>query len=267
MSVADSLSRAEEAAPRVSACSRLVVGAVAALQFLTIMPPLVRRCFSARELGRAVGYFPLVGIMLGGILAGLGALAELLWPPALTAALVLLAWVILTGALHVDGFLDSCDGLFGGHTADQRLRIMQDEHVGAFAVVGGTLLLLIKWLALSAAVPFSVALLLSPLLGRWCMVQAIILFPYARPKGLGRDMKDHAGWRQLLLATVTCTAGCWIMAGPWGLLLLAIVAVGTWGAAAFVLRRLPGLTGDIYGALCEIIEVAILLAFAARAPA
>ncbi len=127
-----------------------LIGFLSALQFLTIAPPVIRRLLTPQEMGRAVGFFPLVGLLLGGLLYGLDEIACLLWSPAISAALILLAWVLLTGALHVDGFLDTCDGLLGGHTAEDRLRIMEDERVGAFAVVGGVLLLLIKYLALAS---------------------------------------------------------------------------------------------------------------------
>ena len=87
---------------------------MAALQFLTIAPPLSRRMFTPGEMGRAVGYFPVVGLALGGLLYGLDEMLRFIWPDGLCAALVLLAWVLADGsALHLDGFLDSCDGLFG----------------------------------------------------------------------------------------------------------------------------------------------------------
>src|SRR5579884_1041982 len=107
-----------------------------ALQFLTILPPGLRRPLTAAELGRAVGYFPLVGIVLGGILLGIDRLALTAWSPGIATALVLASWAVLTGALHLDGFLDCCDGLLGGRTAEERLRILRDHHVGAYAVVG-----------------------------------------------------------------------------------------------------------------------------------
>src|ERR1019366_5337054 len=161
----------------------VLVGFMVAVQFLTIAPPVIRRLFTPQEMGRAVGYFPLVGLLLGGLLFGLDEYLGLLWPPAIRAALVLLAWVLVTGALHIDGFLDTCDGLLGGRTTDERLRIMKDERVGAFAVVGGVFLLLIKYLALASVQDRLGALLLAPMLGRWSMVLAIVLFPYARPEG------------------------------------------------------------------------------------
>jgi adenosylcobinamide-GDP ribazoletransferase len=237
---------------------------LAALQFLTIAPPLVRRPFTPPEMGRAVGYFPLVGVLLGGLLAGLDSGLGFIFPPSVAAGLVLSAWVVLTGALHLDGFLDACDGLFGGHTPEARLHILRDERVGAFALAGGVLLLVVKYAALAAVPGRAVALVLAPTLGRWGMALAVVAFPYARPDGLGRDVKDHAAWRQAVLATGVALAASWLVGGWPGLAVMLLAGVTTWAGACFALGRLPGLTGDIYGAICEAVEAVILLFFAAR---
>ncbi len=242
--------------------SRLFVPPLAAIQFLTLAPPIVRRMFTPVEMGRAVGYFPLVGALLGALLAGLNWGLARVFPVGVSAALVLAAWVIVTGALHLDGFLDSCDGLFGGHTPESRLDIMHDERVGAFGLAGGVLLLLLKYAALVAAPQRTVALLLAPTLARWGMTLVVTLFPYARSKGLGRAMKDHAGWAQAALATAIGLAVAWFAGGGLGLAALALAGMVALAVARFVLARLPGLTGDVYGAVCETAEVAVLLFFA-----
>jgi adenosylcobinamide-GDP ribazoletransferase len=123
---------------------------VTALQFLTIVPPVIRRPFTPEELGRSVGWFALVGIVIGLALVGSDRALIMVFPTSIATALVLTIWVLITGALHLDGFLDTCDGLFGGRTAEARLRIMRDERVGAYAVVGGILLILLKYACLSA---------------------------------------------------------------------------------------------------------------------
>jgi adenosylcobinamide-GDP ribazoletransferase len=245
-----------------------LVGLAAAVQFLTVAPPLVRRPFSGEELGRSVGWFPLVGIVLGGMLAGLDWLLGLAFPSGATAALVLAAWVLSTGALHLDGFLDSCDGLFGGRTPEARLRIMRDERAGAFAVIGGILLLLLKYAALSNNPDRLAALLSAPVIGRWGMALAVVAFPYGRAEGLGRAMKDHAGWLQFALATVIAVAAAAgiaiVLPGGWRALpAIPLAGAVTWVGGRWVLRRLPGLTGDVYGALCELLEALVLLAFVA----
>jgi adenosylcobinamide-GDP ribazoletransferase len=241
----------------------LPLGFLAALQFLTVVPPLVRRPFAPAELGRAVGWFAVVGVLLGATLAGADRALALLFPPGVTAALVLTLWVLATGALHLDGFLDSCDGLFGGHTPEARLRIMRDERAGAFAVIGGVLLLLVKYACLAALPSRAVVLVMAPTVARWGMAVAVVAFPYARPEGLGRCMKDHAGWWQVALASITALVTAALAAQWLGLAVLALAAVATAASGVFILGRLRGLTGDSYGALCEMLEALALLAFVA----
>jgi adenosylcobinamide-GDP ribazoletransferase len=241
----------------------LPIGFLAALQFLTIVPPLVRRPFSPAELGSAVSWFPLVGLLLGWTLAWANYGFGLLFPPAVVAALILTTWVLATGALHLDGFLDCCDGLFGGHTVEARLRIMRDERVGAFAVIGGVLLLLVKFACLASLADRTVALLVAPTLGRGGMALAVVVFPYARAEGLGRAMKDHAGWRQGLFASALAMVAAALTAQWIGMIAFAVALLTTGTVAAFVLRRVPGLTGDVYGAVCEVAETTTLLVFVA----
>jgi adenosylcobinamide-GDP ribazoletransferase len=210
-----------------------------------------------------VGYFPLVGVLIGGLLVGFDYLLAFFLPPNVTAALVLTGWILCTGALHLDGLLDSCDGLFGGRTPADRLRILRDERVGAFAVIGAVLLLLVKFQALAALSHRSAALCLAPVLGRWGMAVAVVAFPYARTEGLGRALKDHARCNQVLLASAIAVVAAWIAAAWLGLLIILVSGVLMFFFTRFVLTRLPGLTGDIYGAVCELLEVLVLLSFVA----
>ena len=242
----------------------LWIAAWAAVQFLTTLPPLLRRPFTPQEIGRAMGFYPLVGALLGLMLLGLDALLALAFPAGVVAALLLTAWVLLSGALHLDGFVDSCDGLLGGWTPQRRLEIMHDVGVGAFGLAGGVLLLLLKYAGLAALVASPdrrAALLLVPTLGRWSMTLSIVVFPYARAKGLGRAVKDHAGRFELALATALALLVAGLVAGGLGLLALAVAALAAWALARFALARLPGLTGDLYGATCEVVELATLLFF------
>jgi adenosylcobinamide-GDP ribazoletransferase len=231
-----------------------------AFQFLTTFPAVIRRAFTAQELGRALGYFPLVGLVLGGVLYGLSAGLRLIFPAQVTAIFILAAWLLLTRALHFDGFLDTCDGLFGGFTPERRLEIMSDSRVGAFGVAGGGLLLLAKYAAI-ISLPHLSELLLAPVLGRWVLSMAIFAYPYAREKGLGRDMKDNVRWPQVIISTAITVLAAWFFAGWTGLLAVALAGITLWLGAGFILRLIPGLTGDSYGALCELAELAVLLLF------
>jgi len=235
----------------------------AAVQFLLVSPAFIRRAFTPQEMGAAVGFYPVAGLILGLILAGGRSLLALAFPPMLCAALTLALWVALTGALHLDGFLDSCDGLLGGFTQEQRLEIMRDERVGAYALAGGTLLLLTKFSALASTPWIIPALATAALLSRWGVAAVLVAYPYARSEGLGRAVKNHAGWRQALLASILTLAGLaliafWVPPIP---VVLSVVAAGLVSVifARFTLARLPGLTGDIYGAINELIEVSVLI--------
>lgn len=236
-----------------------LVAFVTGIQFLTVSPAFIRRSFTPQELGRAVGFFPMVGLIIGGILAGSYFILSLILPASVTAALILTLWVLLSGAIHLDGFLDTCDGIFGGNKPAKRLEIMHDERVGAFALAGGVLLLLTKFTSLSAQSSPLLALVLAPTLSRWGMALAIVGFPYARPQGLGRDIKDNTSWRQLLPATVIAMAVAWFTYQMLGVIILFSTGVLIWLGGRFVLQRIPGLTGDIYGAFNELAELFILL--------
>lgn len=233
----------------------------AAFQFLTIVPPIIRRPFTKEELGRSVGFYPLVGLALGGAILGLDAALRLALPIQVSAVIVLATWAVLTRGLHLDGFLDTCDGLFGGFTPERRLEILRDSRVGAFGVIGGGLLLLAKYAAITTLRDHVAALLLALILGRWALSMAIVLFPYAREKGLGRDIKDHAGWPQAVLAVCTALAAAWLIGQVAGLVALAVAGSIMLVAAAGVQRLIPGLTGDTYGAICELVELAVLILF------
>jgi adenosylcobinamide-GDP ribazoletransferase len=239
-----------------------MISLLTAFQFLTIFPAVIRRAFPTQELGRAVGYFPIVGLALGGILYGMEVGLSLIFPVQVVAIFILIAWLLLTRALHFDGFLDTCDGLFGGFTPERRLEIMRDSRVGAFGVAGGGLLLLAKFAAITS-LPHLSGLLLAPVIGRWAVSIAIFSYPYAREKGLGRDMKDNVRWPQVILATVVTLLAAWLFADWTGLLAFTIAGIVIWLGASFILRRIPGLTGDSYGALCELIELVVLLVFTA----
>ncbi len=241
---------------------------LAAVQFLLVSPAFIRREFSPRELGQATGFYPLVGLVLGGLLAAVDVLLGRIFPDQVRAAAVLALWIALTGALHFDGFLDACDGLLGGNTPDRRLEIMRDERTGAYALSGGALLLLLMYSSL--AVPAAdrwAALLLAPALGRWGMAAAVVAFPYARPEGLGKDVKAHAGKLQLAIATATALLAVvgltWLLRNYAAGAALLLSAGIWWLTARFVLSRVPGMTGDTYGALNMLMEATVLLTFVA----
>ena len=230
-----------------------------AIGFLTVLPVGGAH---AGPMGPARAYFPLVGVGLGGLLAGLDLAAGQVLPTAAVGALLVAALLVLTRALHTEGFLDTCDGLLGGRDREARLAILRDSHVGAFAVVGGVSLLLLKW-TLLAGIPEAERvglLVLFPSLSRFAMVATMAVFPYARSQGLGTAFHVWASWRQLAFAFLTAAVAGGLLLGFAGLLLLAIATVVAVGLGLWFLRLLGGMTGDTYGATNEVAEVSVLLA-------
>ncbi|MFH0847042.1 MAG: adenosylcobinamide-GDP ribazoletransferase [Chloroflexota bacterium] len=236
-------------------------GLLTALRFLTVIPAPGKRELNARALGRALPFFPVVGIFIGALLSGLNWLLRLILPRSVVSALLILSLTLITGGLHLDGFADTCDGMAGHKTPEARLAIMKDSHVGAFGVAGITLLILIKYLSLNS-LPEAVlnqTLLVFPLVSRWLMVYAIFTYPYARAEGLGKTFKEGVTGTKFLLATVISLTTVFLTAGFAGLLLMGAAAMITAIFAYYLKRRLGGLTGDSYGAINEIAEVTTVI--------
>ncbi|MBI2958571.1 MAG: adenosylcobinamide-GDP ribazoletransferase [Chloroflexi bacterium] len=236
----------------------------AALEFLTVLPSPEKGEFKVEDLGRSLVFFPLVGLLLGLALWGLDTGLSMVLPSLPVNVLLVGALVIITGGMHIDGFIDSCDGAAARRTVQQRLDIMADSRVGAFGVAGGCLLLLLKVSAL-ASLPGTVrviGLVLMPVLGRWAMVLAVHAYPYARgPSGKGYAFKAGATMARMLLALTTALVIAFVAArGSWhGPALLAAASLGAVGCAWYLKTRLGGLTGDSYGALNEVAEVLAVL--------
>jgi adenosylcobinamide-GDP ribazoletransferase len=207
-------------------------------------------------------WFPVVGLLLGGVLALVDAgLRWLGMAPLVSSTLLVVLLLVLTGALHADGLVDTCDAVFCHATPERRLEIMRDPHAGAFGVAGLLAVMLLKVTAIDA-LPVAIrsgGLMLAPLLGRWTIVLLAVSFPYARTVGLGAPLKVAATPRNLVVATVLPAVAC-VVFWPWGIALGGVAAVVGWLLGRWLMRLLPGLTGDCYGAACEVVETCVLLA-------
>jgi adenosylcobinamide-GDP ribazoletransferase len=236
-----------------------------AMQFLTIIPlPFDTRC-QKEDLGRATALFPLAGLTIGALLAGLNLLIAPWLPRSLTDALLIAALTGITGALHLDGLADVCDGLAARGSRERFLAVMKDSHVGAVGAAGIALGLLLKWQAL-LAVPEGTkcqALLLFPLLARFCQVQTLVRARAARTDGLGSAFAGSADMGRLAMAAAITLAAAWLLQGPTGLVALAGAALLTHLLRAWSHRRLGGITGDVIGCISELCEIATLILIAA----
>ena len=249
-------------------------GLRSAIAFLTILPVAPRNDPSAMAAAR--GWFPLVGLLLGAALLGIELLftpvslllplsdtavyARPLFPPLLSGALIVIALAVLTRGLHLDGLMDSADALLGGFARERRLAILRDPNVGAFAVIALVSVMLIKVIAIAEMPPLGKlsALLLFPCLSRWAMLLTMELYPYAREQGLGTAFMQSRGRWQLALGFAIALFASLALGGTYGVVLLAAASALAWGIGAWAARLLGGATGDIYGAVNELTETALL---------
>lgn len=237
---------------------------LAALQFLTIIPVPWQREARENELGRSAGYFPVIGLIIGLILAGLVWLFDLILPTAVANVLLLVSMVILSGAIHLDGFADTCDGIAGHKTVEGRWQAMRDSRAGAFGIVGVVLLLLVKYVSLNSIPEASLmmTLVLMSVVSRWTMTYAIFVYPYAHSSGLGKTFKEGTTWPRFTMATIIAVAVGAILAQLVGLAIIFVTLVITAVIAAYFKSKFSGLTGDNYGAINEISEVSVLIIIA-----
>lgn len=226
--------------------------------------------------GRILAWAPAVGLVLGGLLAaaawGLSAIFAPDGPASLLPSALLLAlWVALTGGLHLDGWCDGCDGLFVPASREKRLEIMKDPRAGSFGVIGTVLLLLVKVAAIQAIVSASgrglfawLPLLAAPVAARGAMVLAVAWLPLARPDGMGARFRDGLSGLPLALAgfsaVAVLAAVSWLTTWSLGLACGVGAAAGAAAWAMLAMRRLGGLTGDVYGGIVELGETVALIA-------
>ncbi len=232
-----------------------------ALRFLTVFPVPGKDRTGSVNIGKSQPFFPVVGIIIGLILIFANWLLRYILPVSVRVVLLTIMSTVINGSLHLDGFIDTCDGLAGHKTPEERLKIMKDPHVGAFGVAGGILLILLKYVSLSSQSVFILtrALLLSPVLSRWAMVYAIYAFPSARTEGLGKAFKDGATGSGFIIATVITLAAVAISGGPAGLIIFAGVLGIVYIFAGFLKTKFGGLNGDSYGAINEVAEVSVFI--------
>jgi len=188
-------------------------------------------------------------------------LLGLLLSSALTNVLLVVSLVAVSGALHLDGLVDTCDGLAGGKTVEERWRVMDDSRAGGFGIIGVCCLLLVKYVALNN-VPTSwlmPTLVLMPMLSRWAMVYALFAYPYAKPSGLGKVFKQGASRLRFIVATLIALVAAVILAQLSGFVIMLAIWVIALAVATYLKGKFGGLTGDTYGAINEVAEVCILI--------
>lgn len=233
-----------------------------ALLFLTRIP-LPQIPIDEKKITVSLPFFPIAGYIIGVFLYLIYLFASNIFSEKVVFGFIIIAHFLLTGGMHLDGFADTMDGFFCGKPREQKLEIMRDSNIGAFGAASMSLLILLKYILLSSlSLDFiGKALILSPVFGRWAMTFSIIFFPYARKKGLGGIFTKYKKPSLFISSTLFTIIISYIYAKIWGLIGIAVVFVGGILFSYIVLKHLKGMTGDTYGALCEVCEVIALVFF------
>ncbi len=227
-----------------------------AVAFLTRIPVSDGRPVTAEDLSRAALWFPAVGLLVGGAMAGTYLLADLALPAGPSTVLALLAAILMTGGFHEDGLADAADAAGAHVSRERKLEILRDSRVGTFGALAVVFPLLLAFAVLPALPARDVvrALVCAHVLARWSTLAQARLLPFARTSGLGTAARVGTGVLvagsaytvAIVLALAGPAAGAAAIAGAW-----AIGAIG----GAIALRALGGVSGDTFGAVNKLTEV------------
>lgn len=232
-----------------------------ALQFLTRLPIRQTLDYRPEQWGRAVLAFPLAGLAVGLILTLSSSLLINTNTPLLQAVILLTLWVLLTGALHLDGLADTLDAWVGGMgDKEKTLRIMKDPASGPIGVTAILLVLLLKLISLESLLSSGqwLALLFIPVLARTNLILLLLTLPYAKATGMGHAMQRHLpiapAWGIIWFTALLTAVISPILLLTW---LLSLLAYAAYRRA--LQQRLGGTTGDTAGAWVELSETLMLL--------
>lgn len=232
-----------------------------AVQFLTIIPVMIRGGVTQKDLGRSMGYFPLTGLLIAGLLCLIYYCTSVLCPQARAALLAALG-VIVTGGVHLDGWADTCDGFYGQRSKEDRLMIMRDSSVGAMGAAGIVILLLLKYSFYLNADPDQILKLIIMMCvgSRWTQMFACISAPYARKEGKALAYIEYLSKRSVFVNAVLICVLFFFLAGIKGLVIFAVTLIYSLLFIRVSLAKIQGITGDVIGALSESVEVVVLIA-------
>jgi len=235
-----------------------------ALQFLTRIPLTLEGAPTDEEIGRSLLWYPLVGLLIGSLL-WLCAATVGFTTPLLRAAILLVIWIGITGALHLDGLGDCADAWIGSRGDRERmLAIMKDPHAGPVAVATIVSVLMLKFAALDALIEHghSASLILAPLLARAALPALFLTTPYVRAQGLGAPLAAHLPRANVQFMLALSSLGAVLVFRLQGLIALASSVIVLFTLREEFLRKLGGFTGDCAGAMTEFIEALVLISTA-----
>ena len=237
---------------------------LAALMFLTRIPvPKIE--VSTTDWKKSPIYFPLIGLLIGGFLwLALFGFDKLFHAPV-SAFLLVLVWIWITGGLHIDGWMDLADGLGSNRSRDEMLTIMKDSRVGAMGVIAAIILIAGKIVAVYEIIQLydPLILVLCPWVARFLLICSIKFWPYRKELGIGSGLSAFLSYPVMLIHLVLILIISYWVTGLNGIVLLLMTSLVTFLFIFNIYRKLNMLTGDCYGAIVEWSEcVSLFLALA-----
>ena len=233
-----------------------------ALQFLTTFPIQLKAMPSKQQNGQSLLFYPVIGLLIGGILA-LTAFTLQSLALILLSSMVLVLWIWLTGGLHLDGLADTADAWVGGFGDKERtLKIMKDPTCGPIGVLSLVIICLLKWSAIYVLLQQQsyFALILFPVLGRLAPLFLFLTTEYVREKGLGSSIAEFIPRTWALIIFVLCLCASLYFGWVGVISLIVFIITLTYLRFKFI-QRIGGVTGDTIGASIEISELSSLMAF------
>ena len=235
-----------------------------AVRFLTILPLPASWSGGEKELARSVPYFPLVGVLIGVLVAALDYTLGHVFPLSVASVLTVIALTAISGGLHLDGLADTADGFLSSRPRERVLEIMRDSRSGPMGVAAVVFVIALKIAALASVDgPLRPGVIfLMPVAGRTALVTMMAVLPYAREEGglctIFRARRHQAVWALALLAAAGALA-----AGRMGLTASGLSFVAALLLCVHTYRKIGGQTGDTLGAACELVELLPVLVAAA----
>jgi adenosylcobinamide-GDP ribazoletransferase len=237
-------------------------GLYLALSFLTRLPFRLRETPAPGALARAMGAFPLAGVVVGGIGAAVYALLHQLLPASASAILALAATMLVTGGLHEDGLADTADGFGGGADRDQKLAIMRDSRIGTYGVLALIVTFTLRAVALAEigdSLIVAGALIASHALARGAIPVAMQALAPARSDGLGAAAGQPSATQIGVAVTLAVVIAALALPASTALAALAGATLGMMLVVGVAQMQIGGHTGDVLGAIEQCAETLALL--------
>ena len=240
-----------------------MAGILIALQFLTRFP--IRNGETARrQISESYYFYPVIGFLIGVTAVMLRRILTTVFPVPFSITLVLGFLIWITGGLHEDGLADVADGMGGGYTPDERLRIMKDSRIGAFGTAALILALLAKYSALTSMHParLDASIVAAHTLGRWIFLPVGFFNRPARG-GLGSEFMKGITAKAVVISTMIAISAVTLLCRMRGAFAVTIAIVISAVTSAYLRRRLGGITGDCFGAIFQLVEIGTYAVFLA----